>query len=40
MEFEDQIGEVPGVTPKRQVVSLITYFDLIMILIIIVSQLG
>jgi hypothetical protein len=37
VELEDQIVEVHGVTPKRQVVSLITYFDLIMILIITVS---
>jgi hypothetical protein len=33
-EPEDQIGEVTGIAPKRQAVSLITFFDLIMFMIL------
>jgi hypothetical protein len=38
-ELKAQIGEVPRVPPKRQVVFLITFFDLILILIINVTLL-
>jgi hypothetical protein len=32
------LGEVPRVSPKRQVVSLITFFDLIMFLFLIITM--
>jgi hypothetical protein len=40
--LKPKVGEVPCVAPKRQVVSLITFFDLIMfmILLITMAQLG